>query len=371
MDFDLTDDQRMFQNATRDFLSRTVSTEQLRQQSGSTESLDRSWWSQAASLGWLAVLAPESLGGGSIEGTPLLELSLVAEEIGKHCAPAPLLGSAAALVALVRADGDRSADVEGMISGEHLTSWAVYAPGAGWDSDLAGATVNRTGREIVLSGVRDRVEAGDQANAFVVSAASGSGPVHVLVPRDAAGVQVSPTWSLDLTRPLARVEFDDVRLPASAVLQEGPEAARTLDEQLRTVATLACAQMSGAVRHSFDLTLGWMTDRYSFGRPLASYQALKHRLADSATWLESCYATTAAAALADGQDDAGELTSIAKSFVGERAPMMIQDFVQLHGGIGVTWEHDLHLYLRKVVYDRSMYGTPEDHRRRITALMEG
>ena len=120
----------------------------------------------------------------------------------------------------------------------------------------------------------------------------------------------------------------------------------------------------------FERTLEYSFDRFSFGRPLASYQALKHRFADLKLWLESCHATTtgAARAVAEGAANAGELARVAKAYVGEKAPVILQTCVQLHGGIGVTWDHDLHLYLRRVVQDRALLGTPADHREVIATL---
>jgi alkylation response protein AidB-like acyl-CoA dehydrogenase len=122
----------------------------------------------------------------------------------------------------------------------------------------------------------------------------------------------------------------------------------------------------------FEFTVQWAFDRYSFGRPLASYQALKHRFADMRLWLEASFATAAAAARAvqAGDPDAAELASVAKAYIGERATDLIQDCVQLHGGIGVTWEHDIHLYLRRGTVNRTMFGTPGDHRRRLADLLE-
>ncbi|MCU1659913.1 MAG: acyl-CoA dehydrogenase domain protein, partial [Pseudonocardiales bacterium] len=112
-------------------------------------------------------------------------------------------------------------------------------------------------------------------------------------------------------------------------------------------------------------------DRYSFGRPLASYQALKHRVADMKMWLEASHGTTAAAARAvqDRGPEAAELVSVAKSYVGQRATDIIQDCVQMHGGIGVTWEHDIHLYLRRATVDRVTWGTPAEHRERLATIL--
>ena len=119
-----------------------------------------------------------------------------------------------------------------------------------------------------------------------------------------------------------------------------------------------------------DFTIQWGFDRHSFGRPIGSYQALKHKYADLKIWFESCRATTKAAVIevAARSAGAGMAVSVAKSYVGERAPGMLQDCVQLHGGIGVTWEHDLHIFLRRATLYRSMFGTPEDHNLRVYAL---
>jgi alkylation response protein AidB-like acyl-CoA dehydrogenase len=123
----------------------------------------------------------------------------------------------------------------------------------------------------------------------------------------------------------------------------------------------------------FELTLEYLGDRYSFGRPLASYQALKHRVADDKMWLEACHAiaTAAARAVATGAEDAADVVSAAKAWIGPHSTELIQDCVQLHGGIGVTWEHDLHLYLRRATVNRVTYGTPEEHAERIATGLLG
>ena len=120
----------------------------------------------------------------------------------------------------------------------------------------------------------------------------------------------------------------------------------------------------------YEFTLEYAKDRMAFGRPIGSYQALKHRFADMKVWLEACHATATASARAvqAADDDASKLVSTAKAYIGDRAPAIVQDCVQLHGGIGVTWEHDLHLFLRRATADQSLYGTPEDHRRRVADL---
>ena len=124
---------------------------------------------------------------------------------------------------------------------------------------------------------------------------------------------------------------------------------------------------------AFDMTVEWAFDRYSFGRPLASYQALKHRFADMKTWLEAAHAVSdaATAATATGSPNAAELLSTAKAFIGDYGSELLQDCVQIHGGIGVTFEHDIHFYLRRVTLDRTLHGTPAQHRERIASIVSG
>ncbi len=134
---------------------------------------------------------------------------------------------------------------------------------------------------------------------------------------------------------------------------------------------LASAETTGAMQSAFDMTVEWALERYSFGRPLASYQALKHRFADMKMWVEASHAVSDAAAdaVAAGAPDAPERTSAAKAYTGEYGAVLAHDCVQLHGGIGVTFEHDLHLFLRRITLDRSLYGTPAAHRQRLASIL--
>jgi len=128
----------------------------------------------------------------------------------------------------------------------------------------------------------------------------------------------------------------------------------------------------GAMQAAFDMTVEWSFDRYSFGRPLASYQALKHRFANMKAWLEAGHAIADRAALAvgDGEPIAAEMASAAKAFIGQYGTDLVQDCVQMHGGIGLTYDHDLHLFLRRVTLDRTLFGTPTDHKLRLADLAE-
>jgi alkylation response protein AidB-like acyl-CoA dehydrogenase len=155
------------------------------------------------------------------------------------------------------------------------------------------------------------------------------------------------------------------------VVGEVGGAAAEIERLLQFALIMQCAEMVGAIDQVFTFTLEYSFDRFSFGRALASYQALKHRFADMKLWLEASHATSGAAARAvqAGADNAAELVSVAKSYIGDHGPALLQDCVQMHGGIGVTWDHDLHLYIRRVTQDRVLFGAPSDHRERIATLI--
>jgi alkylation response protein AidB-like acyl-CoA dehydrogenase len=178
--------------------------------------------------------------------------------------------------------------------------------------------------------------------------------------------------TVDLTRRFSTVTFDGVRVPAATLVGEVGDADAQVERQLLRALAIANAESVGAMHAGFDLTVEWAFDRYSFGRPLASYQALKHRFADMKAWLEASHAIAdeATVAVASGAPDAAELTSAAKAFIGDYGSELLQECVQIHGGIGVTFEHVLHLPLRRHTLNRALYGAPADHRQRLCELAE-
>lgn len=338
------------------------------------DGFDAAWWRQASEIGWTSTLVSEDLGGGSLSGFPMQDAVIVAEEMGRLVAPGPFLPVNVVASALSECgSADQQASVlPGLLAGEALASWAFAEPGSTWDAASIGVTLTPTGDDaVVLDGVKAYVEAGAAATWFLVSARTGAGLSQVLVPADAPGVHVTACHSLDLVRRFAEVRFDGVTLPVSAVVGSIGGAAEQIERQLQIALVLQCAESVGAIDRAFEFTLEYMHDRYAFGRPIASFQSLKHRIADTLLALESMKATTDAAAKAidDGDAQASRLVSVAKAYVGEKAPLIVQEFVQLHGGIGVTWEHDLHLYLRRTTLNRSLYGSPEQHRERLCMLL--
>jgi alkylation response protein AidB-like acyl-CoA dehydrogenase len=372
---DVANPERMlFASTAAAFLEKEAGLSRVRELHASGTSFERDWWRRAAELGWASMLVPEDLGGGSVSGDGIGDLALIAELIGRTVAPGPLHPVNTVLAGLADADNSQThADtIEAMVAGEFIASWAVYEPRRGWAPLETTVTATPVGDGFQIDGVKDRVEAGPECDAFLVVARLGEHLQQFLVPADAAGVVIEPQQSVDMVKRYARVSFDDVEVGADTVVGSARQTAALIARQAEVAQVLQCAEVVGILATVFDFTIQWGLDRYSFGRPLASYQALKHRYADMKIWLEACRATSQAAVAAVGKraDDSGLLASVAKSYIGEHAAPMLQHCVQLHGGIGVTWEHDLHLFLRRVTLYRSMFGTPEEHNLRVYAHAE-
>jgi alkylation response protein AidB-like acyl-CoA dehydrogenase len=320
------------------------------------------------------LLVPEELGGGSVSEDGLADLASVAEQIGKTVAPGPLHPVSVVLAGLVDSAErtQHAGTIESLISGSTVASWAVYEPGRGWAPAQPSVTATPTESGYRIDGVKDRVEAGAQSDVLLVVARRDDQVAQFLVPTNAPGVRVEPQASVDFVKQYARVHFDGVVVEHTAIVGGAGQAGALIDRQSQIAQVLQCAEVVGILQTVFDFTVRWAFDRHTFGRPLVSYQALKHRFADMLMWLEACRATTAAAVadVAARSPQAGLSASVAKSYVGEKSGELLQDCVQLHGGIGVTWEHDLHLYLRRVTLYRSMFGTPEEHNLRVYAWKE-
>jgi alkylation response protein AidB-like acyl-CoA dehydrogenase len=362
----------LFASTTQSFLEKEASLTRLRELHAAGTSFEADWWRRAAELGWTSLLVPEELGGGSVSGDGVQDLALVAELAGKTVAPGPLHPVSTVLAGLVEAPENHEETIESLVSGELVASWAVYEPGKSWSPLDAAVTATPTATGFRLDGVKDRVEAGAESDILLVVARRDGAVRQFLVPTDAPGVRVEPRRSVDLVKSYARVYFDGVEVDASAAVGSAVQTAELIARQSQIAQVLQCAEVVGILDTVLAFTIQWGFDRHSFGRPLASYQALKHKYADLKIWFEACRATTRAAVtqVAARSPGAELAVSVAKSYVGEHAPGMLQDCVQLHGGIGVTWEHDLHLYLRRVTLYRSMFGTPEHHNLRVYDLIK-
>lgn len=365
----LSSDQEFFRETTAKFLSDQAPVDALRRLRDEPAGYDADFWRRGAELGWTSLLVSEEHGGGSISGSGIVDLAIVAHEFGAHAAPGPLITSNVVAAAL-DATGGHPEVLAGLLDGTAVATWCIDESGRRLlDVDLA---IRVDGDSLVISGVKRPVEAAGQASHLLVTGRTGDGLTQVLVPAETSGVTVTPMNSVDLTRRFGAVSFDDVRVPLDAAVGEVGAARPQVEHQFHLALALANAESVGAMQTAFDLTVQWGFDRYSFGRPLASYQALKHRYADMKSWLEGGHAIAdeGAEALAGGDPRASMLLSAGKAFIGDYGGELMHDCVQLHGGLGVTYEHDIHLYLRRQTVNRCLYGTPSEHKQRLADLAE-
>jgi alkylation response protein AidB-like acyl-CoA dehydrogenase len=374
VDVDLTSDQELLVETTSRFIESTCPLSEVRALSNGDRDAGPDYRRQAADLGWFAFLVPEAHGGGSVSGNGVLDAALVATARGAQLQPGAFVGTNVVAFALaasadsVDGDGDHAKALARLVSGDDAAAWAAAGPAGEWDAG-AGVEAVPQGGGYTLTGTKTFVQDADTVDWLLVTAGS-PGPVQFLVAADTPAVSVVRRDSLDLTRRFADVHFDGVELPASAVVGASGDAAALIDRELQIACVLTVAESVGAMDKIFRLALDYAKSRIAFGRPIGSFQAVKHLLADTSLEVEMCKAIALAAARAvgTGRTDGASVASMAKAFVGDCGIDVAQNCFQVFGGIGYTWEHDQHLFLRRLTTDAALYGEPGWHRERTCRL---
>lgn len=364
---------QLFVSTTRAFLDREMSIEHIRELHTNDRGLDKAWWQRGAELGWTSLLVPEELGGGCVTGDQVADAARIADQFGRSVAPGPLIPTSAVATALTEASNsaDHRQLLAPLVEGSAIAAWATDEPGQPFGAPPA-TTATRSTSGYCINGIKDRVEAARHSDVFLVTAECDGNLRQFVVASGAPGVSIEPIPTVDFVKNYGRVRFDNVEVVAESVVGGPDETAQLIARQTLVAQVLQCAEMVGALDSVFTMTVAWARDRHSFGRPLASYQALKHRFADLKTQLEACRAIAALATrhVSARAVDAALTVSAAKAYIGEHSVAIVQDCIQLHGGIGVTWEHDLHLFLRRIEVNRAMFGTTEEHQENVFALSE-
>ncbi len=373
--FTRSEDQQLLEATTRRFLEAECPLDEMRVLADRPSGHDPGFWQRGAELGWTSLVVPPEAGGGSVSDQGVRDLTLVAYQFGLHAAPGPLLGSNVVAAAIGRWGSRAQQDepLRDLLNGEATGAWALAEAPPNDALGHVSLRATESGDGFLLDGVKSPVEGGADASWILVSAHSGPGLSQFLVPAGSPGVRCAPLHSLDMTKRFARLEFDRARVPRSSLVGEAGAAGTAVGWLLDLAVTVQVAEMCGAMQWAFDTTLEWALSRYSFGRPLGSYQEIKHRFADMKLWLEASLAISARAADAVDRDAANrsELVSAAKFYVGRYGVELMQDCVQMHGGIGVTFDHHLHLFLRRVVTNTALFGTPGQHAARLTDILDG
>jgi len=348
MDFDLSPDQRELQDAARHLLDDHAGSAEARAHLASGEPYDRKLWGAMAEQGWWAVAVDEDEGG---LGLGWVEAAVLLEEVGRHVAPVPLAPQLLALAALSGVPGQEGRR-ERLVSGSALGAVAWTARG-----DVV-ARDDGDGR-VALTGRLGPVEGASVADTLVVVLPDG---VH-LVDLEAVGRPVAQP-AMDLTRTLSWADLD----ATPAIRIGGPEASARLGG---LGALASSAELLGGSGRVLELATEYAKDRVQFGVPIGSFQAVKHRCADMLVDVEGMRSATWYAAWAASTVEAGwELAaSTAKVWGADASRRVMASGLQVHGGIGFTWEHDLHLYMKRSQFDRVSFGDASFHRQRLGGLL--
>ncbi|HMG26446.1 MAG TPA: acyl-CoA dehydrogenase family protein [Acidimicrobiia bacterium] len=348
MDFELSDDQLALRDGARELLDGLADPTRVRTVVDAGGGVDHGLWKAMVEQGWTAVDVPEERGG---LGLGAVEVAVLVEEIGRHVAPAPFLSTLLALGALTRAGREE---------------WAARLAGG----DAIGCVAwTRTGHGGVraerdrLTGRSDPVPFAPSADVAVVTADTGEGPALFLVELG-EGEQPRREPAMDLTRELAWLRFDET--PAERV--GGSEDVEAL---LDCGAAFTSAEMLGGAARAMEMAVDYAKDRVQFGRPIGSFQAVKHRCADMLVDVEGMRSSAywAAWCIGAGHEDASVAASTAKIWCSDASKRVMASALQVHGGIGFTWEHDLHLFLKRAQLDQVSFGDAAYHRQRLADLL--
>jgi alkylation response protein AidB-like acyl-CoA dehydrogenase len=368
LDFGFSEEQEMLRDATKRFLDDNCSTKFVRQMMADESGHDKEFWKKIVGLGWPGLLIPEQFGG---QGATFLDMTVVAEEAGKALLPGPFFASAllgAPILVEAGSEAQKKELLPKIANGEYIATVAVSEASGRFDAGGIELKATRKGPDFGLSGEKLFVPDAHVADCIVVAArSSGSGESGVTllaVPAKAKGVTITQLKTVDMTRRLCHVKFDNVTVPGANLLgKEGegwPALRRTLD-----IATAALtAEMVGTAQKALDIAVEYAKTRVQFGKPIGSFQAVKHKCVDMMVAVENARSLSyyACWAVDERLDEAATAVPMAKAYASDMAKNVTSEAIQVHGGIGFTWEHDMHLYHRRALAGEANFGNAPIHR---------
>jgi alkylation response protein AidB-like acyl-CoA dehydrogenase len=360
LDFSYSPEEREFAAVYRRFLGGRATRANARDLPAHRPGYNTDDWAAAVEIGVVGLTVPDDLGGSDAtlaEALPLLE------ETGAALQPGPYAVSTAAALLLKRFGGNDVARtaLKAIASGAGFATCALIDDSGRWSSGSTTTQARPTADGWVLSGAKRFVPYGDAATFVLVSAcvSGGSPGLFIVEPQrrpDALRMRVQRT--LDLGHRYVAMDFDDLALPHAAYLGEGRAVALLVDD----LTLLNCVESLGAAERLLSMTVAYAGQREQFGRPIGSFQAIKHKCADMRMWVDTARAAIYGACLAAGDDPGSRYhASVAKAVTGRYLTELAATALQVHGGIGMTWEYDLHLYLRRIRSHALLYGTTTFH----------
>jgi alkylation response protein AidB-like acyl-CoA dehydrogenase len=374
MNFGFTEEQELLRAEVRKFLDQNAPLDEVRKFVETDEGFSRPLWSRMAELGWVGLTVPEAYGG---VGLDFVTLVAVLEETGRTLFPCPLISTVLASKAIeaLGSDEQKQRWLPALAEGERIGTFALLEASDRLDAEGVELRARADGDRWVIDGGKLFVPDAGAADLFVVAARTGDGDPEssisfIVVERSDAGVSAADHPSMDLTKRVGRLDCEAVRVESDRLLGAAGEAWPTVEWLLDLGAVLVTAEMIGAGEGALALTSGFAKERVQFGEPIGRFQGVKHPLAEMYVDVESYKSLLyyAAWALDQRAEDAPAAVSRAKAHASDALARIGVDGVQLHGGVGYTWEYDIQMYLKRSKWARPQFGDSDHHYERLARL---
>jgi alkylation response protein AidB-like acyl-CoA dehydrogenase len=363
MDFAFSSDQTLLRNAARAFLDEHMKPATARLLWDDPRGESESLWKEMAQLGWLGLSVPEAHGGS---GLGMVETAIVLEELGRAACPGPYWPTAlfAHAVAQVGTAAQQKRWLPAVSTGEARAALALLDADLDWRPEAVATRAEKSAGGWTLTGLKRYVPWAHVASVLLVPAQTPDGLALFLVDPAASGLTLTPLTPMDPGTRWFTLALQRVPATAEAVLGAPGAAGPLLEALLRRGAVGAAAEMLGAARRCLDMSVAYAKVREQFGQPIGSFQAIRHKCAEMLLEVENAHAAVyyAAWALDAEAADATLAASVAKAYVGEATRKVCGEAIQVHGGIGFTWEYDLHMYFKRAKALETMYGDADHHR---------
>jgi len=370
VDFDFTDEQTMLRSLTREVLAAESSIPDVRKLLDDPDGYSKPLWKQLAETGLLGATIDENRGG---QGLGMIELALILEEMGRAAYPGPYFATVVLAASIIAAGGNRAqmdSYLGDIANGKLIATLALMEDRLASGAEGVSLKASEHGDGFVLSGRKRFVPFAQAADLILVVARTNEssdptrGVTIFAVDKDTPGLKIEPNVGIDQTNRTATVTLENVTVSSDRVIGQADGGWSIVDATLQRAAVGAAAVMLGAARKCMDMSVEYAKVREQFGQPIGAFQAIKHACAEMLVEVENAHGAVyyAAWALDEKAPDAAMAVSVAKSYVGDASRKVCGSSIQVHGGIGFTWEYDLHFFFKQAKYFEALYGDAEQHR---------
>ena len=375
MDLGLDEQQELLKNFARDFLEKECPESLVREMEEDEQGYSPDLWKKMAAQGWMGLTIPEDQGGA---GLTLCELVVLLEEFGRALVPGPFISTVVlGAVPIMEAgtDEQKAQYLPKIAAGETIMTMALTEPSAKWTADGVTLEAKKDGSDYVLNGTKLFVPDAHVTDQMIVAGRTGGkgedGVTLFIVESKSDGIKFEQLKTIAADKQ-SEVVFENVKVPAANVLGAEGKGWAIVDKVSKVATVAACAYLVGLSQMDFDTTLNYAKERVQFGRPIGSFQAIQHKLADAIIDVDGSRFITykAAWSLTEGEDDADLMISMAKAWASDGSRRVVAHGQQIHGGIGFTKEYKIQLYFRRQKWMELMWGDADYHREKVAQLME-